>query len=252
MTNEEDVPRFSLRRGARFLETLRDQPESEADDERWFADLGNDEPGADPDRPEGEVASLTDASGQSEAAGESEPAIEDKAADGSEPAGDQPEPEIALHRRFSVEGPSDEPGGSSYKRKLEALAAVAFEPPSPPTDEVPQPAPQAVPEPDHGEDQPVHVPAPDQEALREAVSVLEQHLVNVEEALARASAACTSARMVLRQGQAQLDHPSIPAASPTPEMEERRRSPEASVGSRLTTPLRRLGSVTLRDLLHPK
>jgi len=268
VANEEDVPRFSLRRGARFLETLRDQPESEADDERWFADLVHDEPGVDPGRSEGNAAGDADPVGQTGVVGQAGVVGQTGVVGETEPAGDQPEPEIALHRRFAVEGtvggpevalesPSElapppaalgeESGGSNYKRKLEALAAAAFEPPSPPTDlspeQVSQPAPPE-------EDRPVH-DAPDQEPVRDAVSVLAEHLANLEEALARASAACTAARMVLSQGQAQLDHPSSIVAVATPHTEAHRHPPEAPAVSRLATPLRRLGSVTLRDLFNP-
>lgn len=219
MTNEEEVPRFSLRRGARFLETLRDEPESEAADERWLADLGQDESGADAVQFEDDVAADAD------------------------------EPEVVLPSPSDPAAPpgasAGESGGSNYKRKLEALTAAAFEPSSPPVDEVPQPLPQ----PDGGGDQPVHG-APDQEALGQAVSALAEHLAGLEEALARTAAACMVARTVLRQGQAQLDQPSSRTAGPTPEVDARRHSPENPAVSRLTTGLRRLESLTLRDLLH--
>ena len=268
VTNEEDVPRFSLRRGARFQETFRDEPESEAPDDGWLAGLGEDFDGA-----QSEDAAKD---AQSHDAGE------------VEVAGDQLEPEIALHRRFGNGEAADEPevpltsraqvaipprapvgesDRSSYKRKLEELAALAFEPSSrrtgapptdsPPTDQVPEP---------------VHV---DQPSLDDAVSALAENLADLEEVLARTAAACSVARMVLRQGQALLDHPSSspatsasvdrtpvvdlrdqsadsPAPGPRPRTGAHRHSPETPALSRLITPLRRYGSVTLRDLLRPE
>lgn len=38
-TNEEEVRRFGLRRGARFLETLREEAESQDADDEWIAGL---------------------------------------------------------------------------------------------------------------------------------------------------------------------------------------------------------------------
>lgn len=38
-TSEEEVPRFGLRRGARFLETLRDETGTGDADDEWLADL---------------------------------------------------------------------------------------------------------------------------------------------------------------------------------------------------------------------
>ncbi len=48
VTSEEDVPRFSLRRGARFLETFRDEAQDDEGDQGWLASLGQepDEDGA--------------------------------------------------------------------------------------------------------------------------------------------------------------------------------------------------------------
>ena len=39
MTNEEEVPRFGLRRGARFLETLREEADADGADEEWLTGL---------------------------------------------------------------------------------------------------------------------------------------------------------------------------------------------------------------------
>jgi hypothetical protein len=220
VTNEEDVPRFSLRRGARFQETFRGEPESEAPDDGWLAGLGEDFDGAQTESPEEDDRSLGQ-SGDTSATGE------------VEVAGDQLEPEIALHRRFAsgetaeepevltsraqLAAPPRAPGGesdrSSYKRKLEELAALAFDPSSPLTDSPPADSPPAeqVPQPVHV-DQPPHV---DQPALNYAVSALAENLADLGEVLARTAAACSVARMVLRQGQALLDHPSSSPATPT-------------------------------------
>ncbi len=78
VTNEENVPRFSLRRGARFLETFRDEPPSEEGDQGWLADLSEK-----PDEDGG--TSL----GELEAGLERDPAGE------SDAASEQPEP-VAL------------------------------------------------------------------------------------------------------------------------------------------------------------
>jgi hypothetical protein len=254
VTNEEDIPRFSLRRGARFQDTFRDEPESEAPDDGWLAGLGEDFDGAQSEDAAKEA--------QSSDAGE------------VEVAGDQLEPEIALHRRFGTGEGSEEPevplasraqladppralgesDHSSYKRKLEELAALAFDPSSrrtgaPPTDSLPT---DQVPE-------PVHV---DQPSLDDAVSALAENLAYLEEVLDRTAAACSVARMVLRQGQALLDHPSSSPATPTsvdhapvvdlrdqsadspepgprPRTGAHRHSPETPALSRLITPLRR-------------
>ena len=155
VTNEEDVPRFSLRRGARFQETFRDEPGREAPDDEWLADLGEDFDG---DQSE---------DAQSRDAGD------------VEVAGDQ----------------------------LEELAALAFDPSSPLTDSPPAGSPPA-----EQVAQPVHV---DQPSLDDAVSALAENLAHLEEVLARTAAACSVARMVLRQGQALLDHPSSSPATPT-------------------------------------
>jgi len=274
VTNEEDVPRFSLRRGARFQETFRDEPGREAPDDEWLAHLGGDF--------DGDQNEVGAEDAQSSDAGD------------VEVAGDQLEPEIALHRRFGSGEAAEEPeipltsraqlaapprapvgesGRSSYRRKLEELAALAFDPSSPLTDSPPAGSPPAeqVAQPVHV-DQPAHVDHP---ALNDAVSALAENLADLEEVLARTAAACSVARMVLRQGQALLDHPSSspatsasvdrtpvvdlrdqsadsPEPGPRPRTGAHRHSPEAPALSRLITPLRRYGSVTLRDLLRPE
>ncbi len=47
-TDDEEVPRFSLRRGARFVETLREGAEAEDGDEDWLADLRHETAQGDP------------------------------------------------------------------------------------------------------------------------------------------------------------------------------------------------------------
>jgi hypothetical protein len=275
VTNEEDVPRFSLRRGARFQEAFRGEPESEAPDDGWLAGLGEDFDGAQTESPEDDRS--LGQSGDTSTTGEGEVAV------------DQLEPEIALHRRFASGETAEEPevsltsgaqlvappqapvgesGRSSYKRKLEELAALAFDPSSrrtgaPPTDSLPT---DQVPEPVHA----------DQPSLDDAVSALAENLADLEEVLARTAAACSVARMVLRQGPAPLDQQSSspatsasvdrtpvvdlrdqsansPEPGPRPRTGAHRHSPETTPAlSRLITPLRRYGSVTLRDLLRPE
>jgi hypothetical protein len=188
VTNE-DVPRFSLRRGARFLETFGDQPQSGEIDEGWLADLGEDEDGH-----EG-----TD--------------LEDAVTDAGSPDG----------------------------------AGAA---------DVPQPA------------------------LTDVMTTLAERLAHLEEALVRTASACTVARVVLGQGQDLLDHsPGSPEAAKSPDDAEvvdlrddkapssprpastagspsrpgaHRHSSETPALTRLINPLRRYGSVSLRELLRPE
>ncbi|MDQ3641429.1 MAG: hypothetical protein M3450_08195, partial [Actinomycetota bacterium] len=202
-SSEEDVPRFSLRRGARFLETLRDEPESEDTNEGWLADLGEgrvDDPGQVPATLEyGPVNGEADPSGQPVHAVD-QPAPEAVVA--PETVGDQPEPEIARHRRFggvqiaedpgefeATGAPVEDPGALSYKTRLRELAALTFGA-TPPAGHVSEPR------------------AEHQPALADALATLAERLTALEEAMTRTAAACTAARMVLSQGQAVLAHPS--------------------------------------------
>lgn len=71
VTNEEDVPRFSLRRGARFLETFRDEAQDDEGDHGWLAGLGEE-----PDEDGASSLREHDAVLQSEVVGESHAASE--------------------------------------------------------------------------------------------------------------------------------------------------------------------------------
>lgn len=255
VTNEEDVPRFSLRRGARFLETFPQEPEIGDSDEQWIADLRED-PGADAppygpgdsdgdgpdgDAPDGE--SLQEAIELPSEAAEVHPDVED-------------DPELCVAPGAELPGELDPP--------TEGSAA----PPQAGQESHAEPVSRA-------RHQAEPIPG-----LNLAVATLTEHLANLEEALARTAAACTVARMVLGQGQALLDHPSHapgahasgeesavvdvgdqvpPPPEPATTVSPRPRpgahlhsSSETSRRSRLITPLHRYGSGTLRDLLRPE
>jgi hypothetical protein len=127
--SEEQVPRFGLRRGARFAETLREDTGSGDADDEWLADL----------RP-----------------GDADEAVVDSVEVGDEGRADQtPEPGA---------GPPEE-------------AAEEHDPAG---------LPGVLP------------------AVGHAMAMLEERLSTLEEALAKAAAACTVSRAVLAQAQAAL------------------------------------------------
>lgn len=207
-----DVPRFSLRRGARFLETFDDQPQSDDIDEAWLADLGEEQDENEATDLAGGVMSL-----------------EDGVTDLDEKLGEE---------------------AHSVGQGLDAGSAEG-----PGADDAPEPA------------------------LNDVMTTLAERLAHLEEALARTAAACTVARVVLGQGQELLDHsagtagaprcrdeaevadlrdkaPSSPGSASTVGSTSRlgahRHSSETPALARLVSPLRRYGSVSLRDLLRPE
>ncbi len=202
MTNG-DVPRFSLRRGARFLETFGDQPQSDESDESWLADLGE-------EQDENERANLED-------------------------GGTDHHQNLGQDEHTVGQGlDADPPDGAG--------AVEAAQP-----------------------------------ALNDVMATLAERLAYLEEALVRTASACTVARVVLGQGQDLLDHsrrsPETPKSRDEAEVvdlrDEAPSSPGPAVGSpsrpgahrhssetpaltRLISPLRRYGSVSLRELLRPE
>jgi hypothetical protein len=190
VTNEEDVPRFSLRRGARFLETFPQEPESEDSDEQWIADLRQD-PGE---------GSTPDAAGDlpSDAAhGESvQEVIElpSEAADllhGVEVHTEvENDPELPVLPQAELLGelepPAEASTGPDDSGRATAGRATGSAAPS-------RAGQQSSTEPVPG--------------LNLAMATLAEHLAGLEEALARTTAACIVARTVLGQGQALRDHP---------------------------------------------
>jgi hypothetical protein len=205
-TDEEEVPRFSLRRGARFLESFREGAGSGDADEEWLAGLRHDLDeaearleGSDHEAIEAVEAEAVEAEEEPEAAPEP-PALE--------------EPELPILAAREAERQTDTrdgPGGQDYKTMLDELVAGALaqpdqdpEPPPAPAEPVAFPAEPvaarpAAPPSAHGADL---VPG-----LPEALTILADRLSTLEEALARAAAACTVTRTVLGHGKALIDHP---------------------------------------------
>lgn len=224
MSSEEDVPRFSLRRGARFLETFREDANTEDADEGWLADLGDDGGGGQEGLAEATDPHLADAPG-----GEPPPSTDTA-----------PPDEIALMPEavplLEVEhDPSLDPGAGAQPGPPQSVAQSMAQPAPTPgtTAEDPTALPRAsAAGPSAPEQSRLAEPVP---GLNDAVATLSERLAALEESLARAAAACTVARMVLGHGQAALDHRSnaVHGAPPEPQpgvVDLRERVPPAGQG----------------------
>ena len=199
-TSEEEVPRFGLRRGARFLESLREETGTGDADDEWLADL----------RP-GSVDELDGASDGGEPGNDDE--LDDEPAPRLPEAGDLVDPPRAASEPTGTElaGPGPAAADLAGHDLDGTLAAELAESGMAETDgseanvteeRLGAPGRQA----GTGAAQPSEGPSQASmsafvSALGEAMATLEERLLVVEEALAKAAAACTVSRMVLRQAE---------------------------------------------------
>jgi hypothetical protein len=190
MTSQEKVPWFSLRRGARFLETFRAEEHPEGGDDDWLAGL----------RPEEGPDAVTDGVGHDDDPdGHPDDDALDQVGEGEllQPVPSDAQPEPPLESEGGLEWES----GLESRAGLEPLAMLDTDP-EPVAEGKGEPAVEEAPIPFA---RPTLEPVP---GLADAMATLAERLSVLEEALAKAAAACTVTRLVLGHGQSLLDHPS--------------------------------------------